>query len=101
MVVDIPDVVKYASFGDHRLRGFWVAVGHISPSPIDFYRRPYNTLALACERVMWVDLFRMRAAAESCPCSIQSITMGRSAEPSAGVQFSGAAVKHGVSVSGT
>jgi len=51
-VVDIPDVVKYANFGDHRLRGFWVAGGQISPSPIDFHhRRPYNTLALPCERV--------------------------------------------------
>jgi len=42
MVVDIPDVVKYTNFGDHRLRGFWVAGGQISPSPIDFHRRPYN-----------------------------------------------------------
>jgi len=52
MVVDIPDVVTYTNFGDHRLRGFWVAVGQISPSPIDFHRRPYNTLALPCERVI-------------------------------------------------
>jgi len=52
MVVDIPDVVKYANFGDHRLRGFWVAGGQISSSPIDFHRRPYNTLALPCERVI-------------------------------------------------
>ena len=52
MVVDIPDVVKYANFGDHRLRGFWVAGGQISPSPIDFHRRPYNTLALPRERVI-------------------------------------------------
>ena len=52
LVVDIPDVVKYANFGDHRLRGFWVAGGQISPSPIDFHRRPYNTLALPCEPVM-------------------------------------------------
>ena len=52
MVVDIPEVVKYANFGDHRLRGFWVAGGQISPSPIDFHRRPYNTLALPCERVI-------------------------------------------------
>ena len=50
MVVDIPDVVTYANFGDHRLRGFGVAGGQISPSPIDFYRRPYNTL----ERVMFL-----------------------------------------------
>ena len=51
-VVDIPDLVNYANFGDHRLRGFWVAGGQISPSPIDFHRRPYNTLALPCERVI-------------------------------------------------
>ena len=51
-VADIPDVVTYTNFGDHRLRGFWVAGGQISPSPIDFHRRPYNTLALPCERVI-------------------------------------------------
>ena len=52
VVVDIPDVVTYTNFGDHRLRGFGVAGGQISPSPIDFHRRPYITLALPCERVM-------------------------------------------------
>jgi len=51
MVVDIPDVVTYTNFGDHQLRGFWVAGGQISLSPSDFHRRPYNTLALPCERV--------------------------------------------------
>ena len=51
VVVDIADVVTYTNFGDHRLRGFWVAGGQISPSRIDFHRRPYNTLALPCERV--------------------------------------------------
>jgi len=51
MVVDIPDVVTYTNIGDHRLRGFWVVGGgQISPCPIDFHRRPYNTLP--CERVM-------------------------------------------------
>jgi len=50
-VVDIADVVTYTNFGDHRLRGFWVVGGQISPSPFDFHRRPYNTLALPCERV--------------------------------------------------
>ena len=29
--------------------------GQISPSPIDFHRRPYNTLALLCERVMLLE----------------------------------------------
>ena len=52
MVVDIPDVVTYTNFGDHRLRGFWVLGGQIFPSPIDFHHRPYNTLALKCERVI-------------------------------------------------
>jgi len=52
MVVDIPDVVTYTNFGDHRLRGFWVPVGQISHSHIDFHRRAYNTLALPCECVM-------------------------------------------------
>ena len=54
VVVDIADVVTYTHFGDHRLRGFWVAGGQISPSPIDFHRRPYNTLALPCERVIYL-----------------------------------------------
>ena len=52
-VVDVPDVVTYTNFGDHRLRGFWVAGGQISPAPIDFHRRLYNTLALPCERVIY------------------------------------------------
>ena len=43
LVVDIPDVVTYTYFGGHRLRGFWVAGGQISPSPIDFHHRPYNS----------------------------------------------------------
>jgi len=54
LVVDIPDVVTYTNFGDHRLRGFWVTGGQISPSAIDFHRRPYNTLALLCElAIVW------------------------------------------------
>jgi len=56
MAVDIADVVTYTNFGDHRLRGFWVAGGQNSPSPIDFRRRPYNTLALPCERVISICL---------------------------------------------
>jgi len=53
VVVDIPDIVTYTNFGDHRLRGFWVAGGQISPSPIDFHRRPYNTLTLTFECVIF------------------------------------------------
>ena len=33
-MVDIADIVTYTNFGDHRLRGFWVAGGQISPSPV-------------------------------------------------------------------
>ena len=57
-MVDITDVVTSTNFGDHRLRGFWVAGGQISPSPIDFHRRPYNTLALPCERVIGLTVQR-------------------------------------------
>jgi len=51
-LVDVTDVVTDTNFGVRRLRGFWVAVGQISPFPIDFDRRPYNTLALPCECVI-------------------------------------------------
>ena len=36
MVVDIPDVVTYTNFGDHRLRGFRVAGVKFSPLPLTF-----------------------------------------------------------------
>jgi len=36
MVVDIPDAVTCTNFGDHRLRGFWVAWHQISASPMTF-----------------------------------------------------------------
>jgi len=36
MVVDIPDVVTYTNFGDHRLRGFWVAGVKFPPLPLTF-----------------------------------------------------------------
>jgi len=53
MVVDIPDVVKYTNFGDHRLRGFWVAgvnfpLSHwLSSSPL----RHSRTTMRACDVV--------------------------------------------------
>ena len=46
MVVDIPDAVTYTNFGDHRLRGFWVAGVKFPPLPLIF------VVALPCERVM-------------------------------------------------
>jgi len=39
-------------FADDRLRGLGVAGGQILAFPIDFDRRPYNTLALPCECVI-------------------------------------------------
>ena len=50
---DIHDVITHAKFGDDRLRGSGVVAGQISAFPIDFAGRPYNTLALPCERVMY------------------------------------------------
>ena len=50
-MVDIYDVIKYVNFGDGRLRSLGVAGGQIMAFPIDFDRRPYNTLALPCECV--------------------------------------------------
>jgi len=51
-LVDITDLVNNTNFDDHRLRGFWLALGQIAPFPIDFHRRLYNTLALSCECVI-------------------------------------------------
>ena len=50
---DIHDVIKQAKFGDDRLRGSGVVAGQISAFPIDFAGRPYNTLTLPCERVIY------------------------------------------------
>ena len=48
-VVDIRDVITYATFGVDRLRGLGVTGVKFPISPIDLRRRPYNTLALSCE----------------------------------------------------
>ena len=50
-LVDITNVVIRTNFGDYRLRGFSGVGDQIFPSPIDFHRRPYNTLALPSQRV--------------------------------------------------
>jgi len=41
--------------GDDQLRGLGVAGGQILAFPIDFDCRPYNTLALPCECVIYAD----------------------------------------------
>jgi len=40
LVVDSPDVITSANFGEDRLRGFVVAGGQNLPFSIDFDRRP-------------------------------------------------------------
>jgi len=50
-VIHMAEVVIYTNFGDHRLRGFWVAEGQIFPFPIDFHRRPYNSYSRTTVRV--------------------------------------------------
>jgi len=68
MVVDIYDIVTYRHFGYHQLKRFWVTGGQISHSPIDFHRRPYNTLALPCERVIDVRTSLMGVAHAMSTC---------------------------------
>ena len=50
---DIPDVIMCFIFGDDRFRGLASAEGQILRFPIDFDGRPYNTLTLPCERVIY------------------------------------------------
>ena len=55
---DIPDIITCFKFGDDLLRGLASAEGQILPSPIDFDGRPYNTLTLPCERVIYLYLLQ-------------------------------------------
>jgi len=48
-MVDIPDKITYANFGEDRLGVLGVAGGQNLPFSIDFDRRSYNTLALPCK----------------------------------------------------
>ena len=41
-MVDIPDIITCANFGEDRLMGLGVAGGQILPFFIDFDRRPYS-----------------------------------------------------------
>ena len=52
--VDIRDIVTPANIDSHRFRGFRMAGVEFQAFPIsiDFQRRPYNTLALPCQRVI-------------------------------------------------
>jgi len=55
-MVDIPDIINRASFGEDRLKALGVAGGQILPFFIDFDRRRYNTLALPFESVILCSL---------------------------------------------
>ena len=52
MWADMVDVIMCAIFGDCRLRGVAAVRVAILPSPIDLRYRPYNTVALPCDRVI-------------------------------------------------
>ena len=58
LVVDVRDVITWFKFGNDRLRGFRSAEGQSLPFPIDFDGRPYNTLTLPWERVIWCETIR-------------------------------------------
>jgi len=61
-VIDVPDVITCANFGDNCLRGVLgvgVTGGKILPFSIGFRRRPYNTLALRRECVIALTIHRM------------------------------------------
>jgi len=51
-LLGFPDVITHANLGDDRFRGFWGSGGQISRFSIDLHCRPYNTLALPCQRVI-------------------------------------------------
>jgi len=59
MVVDIPEIITSANFGYDRLRGLGVAVVQNLPFSIDFDRRPYNTLALPRECVIFMTILHV------------------------------------------
>jgi len=42
-LVDVPDGITCANFGDDQIMGFEVAWGEILTFAIDFDRRPYDT----------------------------------------------------------
>ena len=59
LVKDIHAVIKLTKFGGYRLRGSGVVAGQISAFPIDFAGRPYNTLTLPCERVIFLACYHV------------------------------------------
>jgi len=59
MWAGVPDVSNHAKCFENRRKGFGAdrPRNMAFPFPIDFAGRPYNTLTLPCERVMWVPAY--------------------------------------------
>ena len=53
VVIGIQEVITCITFGVDRSRGLALVRGQISPFPIYFAGRPYNTLTLPCESVIF------------------------------------------------
>ena len=67
-VVDIWDGGTPAHFGSHQFGRFRMAGDRISGFSIDFQHRPYNTLALPCQRVM---LYTICQSVQFAKCTVQ------------------------------
>ena len=65
-----------ATFCDDRLRGLGVARGRIPRFPVDFRRRPYNTLSLPCECVRHGCRIEIRPLATPKPLNRSSQKVG-------------------------
>ena len=62
MMVGLPDLVTRAKLDGDRFSHFRVVGGRISGFPIDFASRPYNTLALPCQSVIFVNNYFLNYA---------------------------------------
>ena len=75
MLVDIPDVVTYTNFGDHRLRGFWVAGGSnfpvfhwLSSSPLQHSRTTMRVCDIVVGPCLWFISWVSRHGHCQCCC---------------------------------
>jgi len=50
----VSDVIKSANFFENRPKDFVAGRPRNMAFPVDFAGRPYNTLTLPCERVMYI-----------------------------------------------
>ena len=53
----VPEIINPEFFFENRPKGFGAGSPRRMAFPIDFAGRPYNTLTLPCERVMWVPAY--------------------------------------------